>query len=79
MATGQTYLTYNQLTPDQQALYGNEQAYNQAISQSQSTNYNILGPFYPISLSIDNILNNLIQRFTLNLNIFFAEIVHTSK
>ena len=32
-----TYLTYSQLTPDQQALYGNQQAYNQAISQAQST------------------------------------------
>ena len=39
MATQQqpTYLTYNQLTPDQQALYGNEQSYNQAVSQAQST------------------------------------------
>jgi hypothetical protein len=37
MATAQTYLTYNQLTPDQQALYGNQQAYNQAIAQAQTT------------------------------------------
>ena len=33
----QTYLTYQQLTPDQQALYGNESAYNQAVSTAQST------------------------------------------
>ena len=32
-----TYLTYNQLTPDQQALYGNEEAYQQAVSNAQST------------------------------------------
>ena len=32
-----TYLTYNQLTPDQQALYGNEAAYKQAVSNAQST------------------------------------------
>ena len=37
MATAQTYLTYNQLTPDQQSLYGNEQSYNQAISQAQTS------------------------------------------
>jgi hypothetical protein len=33
----QTYLTYQQLTPDQKTLYGNESAYNQAVSTSQST------------------------------------------
>ena len=38
MATQQqpTYLTWNQLTPDQQNLYGNQQAYNRAVSTAQS-------------------------------------------